>query len=281
MNQSNAAEIADWNDSRGRAWLARHEQVNAQITPFGRRAMAKLALGSGERVIDIGCGCGEPTADLARAVGPTGHATGIDGSRLLLEEARAMARREGLANVDFVEGDAEVYAFPPGGADAVFSRFGVMFFAGPEAAFGNIRSALRPGGRLAFVCWRTPQENRFITLPIAVAQRFSGGAGPRTDPEAPGPFAFADAERVRRILTGAGFADIAIEPADEKIGGASLDDTVAFCMNGQPIQQLLQQGGAVERGALEAAFREALQPFVTPGGVFLDAAAWIVSARNP
>jgi hypothetical protein len=86
---------------------------------------------------------------------------------------------------------------------------------------------------------------------------------------------------VRRILSGAGFADIAIEPADEKIGGASLDDTVAFCMNGQPIQQLLQQGGAVERGALEAAFREALQPFVTPGGVFLDAAAWIVSARNP
>jgi ubiquinone/menaquinone biosynthesis C-methylase UbiE len=281
MSGPNTAEIDEWNGQRGQAWLARHQTVNRQIAPFGQRVMARLALRPGERVVDVGCGCGEPTVELARAVGPTGTAVGIDGSRLLLEEARALAAREGLINVHFVEGDAQTHAFPPGGADAVFSRFGVMFFIDPAAAFANIRGALRPGGRLAFVCWRTPEENRFITLPIKVAQRFSGQSEPRTDPTAPGPFAFADAERVRAILAGAGFADIAIEPADEKMGGGSIEETIATATRTGPFAAILRGADAARRQEIDAAFREALAPFVTADGVVVDAGAWIVSARSP
>ncbi|HVV92201.1 MAG TPA: methyltransferase domain-containing protein [Hyphomicrobiales bacterium] len=281
MSGSNVAEIAEWNGSRGKAWLARHELVNRQITPFGRRAMEKLMLRPGEHVLDIGCGCGEPTIELARAVGPAGRATGIDGSRLLLEEARAMAAREGVANASFIEGDAATYTFPPAAAGALFSRFGVMFFADPEAAFRNLRDALKSDGRLAFVCWRTPAENRFITLPITIAQRFAGNSGPRTDPEAPGPFAFADPDRIRRILAAAGFTGIAIEPSDEKMGGGTLDQAVATITQSQPFQKLLAESDAGRRAEIDTALREAMAPHVTPDGVVFDAGAWIVSARNP
>lgn len=281
MTGTNEAEIEGWNGSRGKAWLARHEIVNGQIEPFGRRVMAKLAVRPGERVFDIGCGCGEPSVELAAAVGSDGRVTGFDISALLLAEARALALRRRLDNIAFVEADAQTYGFAPGGADVIFSRFGVMFFADPTAAFRNIRTALRPGGRLGFVCWRTPAENRFITLPLAMAQRFSDQPAPRTDPEAPGPFAFADAERVRAILADAGFAAVAIEPADEAMHGGSLEDTIALFTRTEIFENILRKADDDTRRAIDVAFREALAPFVTPEGIVTTAGAWIVTAANP
>ena len=181
----------------------------------------------------------------------------------------------------FEEGDAQTHRFAPGSLDLVFSRFGVMFFADPIAAFGNLRSALRRRGRLAFVCWRPARENEWVAVPMAAA--FQHVPRPQApEPGAPGEFAFADRDRVQGILSGAGFADIVIEPSDALIGGSNLDITVDTTLNMGPVGAALRESASAEkRQAVEDAVRQALIPFDGPNGVRLGAAVWIVSAQAP
>ena len=220
----NANQQKEWNNGTGRRWLERHEAVDRQLAPFGRRAMDRADIGAGQRVLDVGCGCGETTLELARRVGAGGFVTGIDISRLLIERARQLAGESRLANIRFEEADAQTFPFPPQSFDVVFSRFGIMFFDEPDAAFANLRAALRPGGRLSFVCWPAPRENQFITIPVAAATRHITLPEPG-DPDAPGPFAFAEPERVRSVRSRAGFSDIETERVIEKVGGGTLDET--------------------------------------------------------
>ena len=208
----NADQIAYWNADAGETWAALQKQMDAQLEPHGLRAMEALAPAAGERIVDVGCGSGQTSLALGQAVGRSGAVMGLDISRPLLDLARRRAAESGAANVSFGEADVQTYAFAPATFDAVFSRFGVMFFADPPAAFANIRRALKPGGRLAFVCWRTPAENIFMTLPYTAAAAQFPPAPPPT-PGAPGPFAFADPDRVRHILSSAGFRDIGAGPA--------------------------------------------------------------------
>jgi SAM-dependent methyltransferase len=169
----NADQIAYWNADAGETWAAMQEQLDAQLEPHGLKAMEALALAAGERIVDIGCGSGQTSLALGQAAGRSGAVMGLDISRPLLGLARRRAAESGAANVSFAEADVQTYAFAPATFNAVFSRFGVMFFADPPAAFANVRRALKPGGRLAFVCWRTPAENIFMTLPYtAVAAQF-------------------------------------------------------------------------------------------------------------
>jgi SAM-dependent methyltransferase len=276
---TNQAEIDRWNGVGGDTWAALSDRLDAMIGPLGERAMAALAPAPGEKVIDIGCGCGRTTLELARRVGDGGQVLGVDVSAPMLEVARARAARAGLARAAFLEADAQTHPFEAGGADAAYSRFGVMFFADPAAAFANIAAALEPGGRLAFLCWRAMAENPVMTLPFAAALPHLPRAPPAPDPLAPGPFAFADADRVRAILAGAGWRDIEIAPHDQKVSGGDLDETVDTALRIGPLGTILRENPGLE-GTVVGAIRAALAPFSTGGAVFLDSATWIVTARK-
>lgn len=272
----NAAQVAYWNDAAGQTWAEMQDALDRQLAPLGRAAMAALTPKPGERLLDIGCGAGQTTLELAAAVAPGGEVLGLDISRPLLEVARA---RPATPGVSFVEGDAQTHAFEPAGFDGAFSRFGVMFFADPPAAFANIRSALKPGGRLAFVCWRAMAENPIMTAPLTAALAHLPAPSP-PDPTAPGPFAFADPDRVRGILGQAGFEGIQLAPHDEKVGGGDLRTAVGLALRVGPLGMLLRENPD-KRDDVVAAIREALARHEGPDGVKLDSATWIVTARAP
>ena len=274
----NADQIAYWNADGGENWVALQKYMDAQLEPYGLRAMDALAPASGERLLDVGCGSGQTSLALGQAVGAGGTVVGLDVSRPLLDLARRRASESGAANVSFLEADAQTYGFAPASFDAVFSRFGVMFFADPPAAFANIRRAVKPGGRLAFVCWRTPAENDFMTVQLAAAAAQLPPLPPPT-PGAPGPFAFADPARVRHILSSAGFRDIDLTPCDRKIGGGDLEQTVTMSLNiGLLGRALLEH--PEKRALVIDDVREALRPHVDEDGIVrLGSATWIVTAR--
>jgi SAM-dependent methyltransferase len=276
---ANATQREKWNTETGSRWLERHAIIDQQIAPFGRRAMDRASIQPGERVLDVGCGCGETTVELARRVGHSGSILGVDISAQLIEAARALAQKSDLENVHFEEADAQTYPFPAASFDLIFSRFGIMFFDDPDAAFHNLHSALRQGGRLAFVCWPAPRENQFVTIPLAAAARHISLPAPG-DPDAPGPFAFADADRVQRILSRSDFADIEIERVIEKVGGKSLEETTDMLLQLGPLDEILDGLDGGTKHAIRADLRAALSQFETSGRVSLDAVAWLVTART-
>jgi SAM-dependent methyltransferase len=271
----NAAQIAYWNASAGPTWVAMQDALDAQLHDLGLAAMAALGVRDGERVIDIGCGCGDTSMELARRVGGGGSVLGADISAPMLEVARRRAGGLGLGWARFIEADAQIHGFEP--ADAAFSRFGVMFFADPAAAFANIRRALAPAGRLAFVCWRALAENHWMTIPMAAVAPLLPPAPP-PPPNAPGPFAFADRDRVHGILSDAGFKQIAIEPHDQAIGQGDLETTVRTSLNVGPVGAALRENPLL-KAPITAAVRSALAPHAGADGVELPSATWIVTAR--
>lgn len=272
---ANAAQAAYWTETVGPTWAAQQEPLDRQLAPLGRRAMAELDLGPGRRILDVGCGAGETTVELGRE---GASVLGVDISSTLLDVARRRPRD--ADRIRFQEADAQTFAFEPGSFDAVFSRFGVMFFADPDAAFANLRRALRPDGRLAFVCWRPMSDgNELMGLPIRAVLERTGIPAP-APPEAcaPGPFAFADPERVRGILARAGFTDVAIVRHDEKVGSGDLETTLALALKVGPLGGLLRENPQ-HRDAALAAIREALAPHVgSDGAIKLAAPVWIVTA---
>lgn len=277
---ANADQITYWNASAGETWAAMQDQLDRQIGPLGERAMAALAPEVGERAIDIGCGCGQTTMALAARVGPRGSVLGVDISRPMLEVARRRVAAAGLAQVTLSEADAQTHGFAAGVFDAVFSRFGVMFFSDPAAAFANIRKALRPGGRLGFVCWRPFADNPWMMVPLTAALQHLPPIPPPTDPFAPGPFALADADRLRGFLSNAGFADICIEPFDAMIGAPDLDQAVEVALKVGPLGALLRDQPD-KADLVVGAIRQALAAYIAAEGVRLPSATWIVRARAP
>ena len=279
----NAEQIRYWNEEAGPVWLAHRELLDAQIRPFGELAMDRAALRQGDRVIDVGCGFGETSLELARRVGVGGKVLGIDISTAMLEEARKGAAAAHLANAHFENVDAQTHPFQPAAFDLVYSRFGVMFFADPTAAFSNLRVALRPGGRVAFVCWQALQENQWAQVPLAVVLRHVP-APPAPPPDAPGPFAFADGERVRQILRAAGFTEITIEDVHAPMGvggGINLTSAVEFLMNTGSTGRLLREAANERiRSRVRDELPAALLPFTKGNAVHLGAAVWIVTARS-
>ena len=275
----NSGQIAYWNASAGETWAALQARLDRQIEPLGAQAMRALAPRDGEAIVDIGCGCGQTTLALAGAVGAGGRVTGVDISRPMLDVARARIAAAGVGNARVLEADAQVHAFETGALDAAFSRFGVMFFNDPPAAFANIRRGLRAGGRLAFVCWRPLGENPWMAAPMLAALPILGPLPP-PDPVAPGPFAFADSARVRTILSSAGFADIDIAPFDAPVSGGDLEQTIATSLRVGPLGALLRDQPDKARSVMDA-LRAALSKFETPQGVVMASGTWIVQARAP
>ena len=269
-----AEQAAYWNGPGGEGWLAAYQRIQRAIGEIGTLGLQAAAAHAGEHVVDIGCGTGDTTAALARAVGLTGHVLGVDISETLVTAARAHR----LDNATFVVGDAATHPFQAGHYDLVFSRFGVMFFADPVAAFRNIRRALKPAGRLVFIAWRTPQENPWGTTPVRAAQPFLPPQ-PRPGPEDPGQFAFGDRARVERILGEAGFKALRFEPIDRQIW---MGDTVAEVVAGAgKFGPLARAFAGAEPAAIEKAkqaIAEVLTPHEGSEGVRLPGACWLVQA---
>ncbi|MGH7022831.1 MAG: class I SAM-dependent methyltransferase [Caulobacteraceae bacterium] len=274
---ANAAMAEYWNQSAGPVWVAMQAQLDRQTEPLGRAAMRALDPNPGERVLDIGCGCGQTAWELAAAVGPSGQVAAVDISAPMLEFARTRGDPSASARPSFRLADAQTADLGAAEFDAAFSRFGVMFFADPAAAFGNIAKALKLGGRLAFVCWRPYAENPLMRAPAEAAAAFLPPVAP-PDPTAPGPFAYADPARVRAILGDAGFSDIAVEPYDTKVGGADLEGALALALRVGPLGAAIRENPSlVDRVA--PVVRGRLADYLTPEGVMLPAAVWIVTAR--
>jgi SAM-dependent methyltransferase len=277
----NAEQIRYWNEVAGVTWAALEPKITAQLRPLGEEAMARAAIAAGERVLDVGCGGGDTTRALARRVGPAGSVTGVDISEALLSVAARVTGEAGLQNVRFLLADAQTASLPEAAFDLVFSRFGVMFFADPVAAFRNLWGALVPGGRFVFACWRAPQENAWMTVPLAAAAKHVPVQP--AEPHAPGPCALADADRTRRLLTEAGFASVEMEPFDHPMslgGAASLEEAVDFLLEVGPAARALRMAGEQFREAVRGSLREAVAPHVREDGISLGGAIWIVTARK-
>jgi SAM-dependent methyltransferase len=277
MDQNGRLPALTADEVRIAAWAEVRELLERQLAPLGQRALEALAPRPGENVLDIGCGGGETALELARAVAPHGTVLGIDLSGAVLAFARRVAK--GCERVRFVQADAQVYPFEPASFDAAFSRFGVMFFADPAAAFINIRRCLRPNGRLAFVCWRALEENLLDILPLTAASAHLPPQ-PAHDPDAPGPFAFANPDRARRILKGTGFEEIEITAHDELVGSGDLETMLAVCSRIGALGKILRENPELRAAALPAV-RSALAAYDGPDGVRLNAATWVVTARAP
>ena len=257
------------------AWAEVREPLELQLAPLGRRALKALAPRPGESILDIGCGGGETALDLAGAVAPDGTVVGIDLSAAVLGFAWRAAKS--CERVRFVQADAEVYPFEPASFDAAFSRFGVMFFCDPSAAFINIRRSLRPNGRIAFVCWRALEESQLDILPLTAASAYLPPLSAH-GLQAPGPFAFADPSRVRGILETAGFGEIEIMAHDQQVGSGDLDTMLAVCSRVGALGKILRENPELRAAALPAV-RSALAAYDGPDGVRLNAATWVVTAR--
>jgi SAM-dependent methyltransferase len=277
---ANAEQVQYWTDTAGPKWVRYETLLDRQLGPLGVRTMERGRIASGERVLDVGCGCGDTSVTLGRRVGPGGAVRGVDISPVMLERARQRAADQPHVRVALA--DAQTHRFEQAAFDVLFSRFGVMFFADPTTAFANLRTALRPGGRVAFVCWQSLPQNAWRAVPLTAAARHITFPAPPA-PGAPGPFSLADPDRVRGILEGAGFAGVACESDEGSLvvgGGGTLDDAVDFLLDGVgPASAALREAGPEARPKVAQAVREALTPYATADGVRLPAAAWIVTAR--
>ncbi|AGS24176.1 class I SAM-dependent methyltransferase [Rhizobium etli] len=285
MAEKNIYQVADWNGQSGERWVAYQARLDAMLAVFGQAAIEAAAPAMGERVLDVGCGAGASSLDLAVRVGPGGHVLGVDISEPLIGRARALAPQDTPAL--FQVADASSIELPEGAFDILFSRFGVMFFDDPTAAFAHMRRALKPGGRVAFVCWRGMAENDWVCLPMGAIKGIVPPTAP-PDPEAPGPFSFGDRGRVARILTAAGFPDITIEPFDASIplgeGGtrdAAIDDALEMTLEVGPLSRALADQPDDVRARASVAVRAAFADRPGERSVMIDGAAWIVTARNP
>lgn len=274
-------EAFEWAGAMGRQWARHREALDRLLEPAGAAGLRALEPAPGEAVLDLGCGAGATSAALVRAVGPEGRVTGIDLSPDLLAVARS---RPGCELVTFLAGDAATYPFPEASFDALFSRFGCMFFEQPVAAFANLRRAIRPGGRAVLVVWREPGLNPWAAIPAAVGSELLGPAE-AVPPGTPGPFAWAEPEVFGPILEGAGFSSLAWreEPISMTVGEAGEADSLSRAAGllteiGVLARRLRGQPDGMRAEAIER-LRPRLAPYVRDGWVRLPGVIWVIRAR--
>jgi SAM-dependent methyltransferase len=285
MADSNVDVSAGWSGQSGERWGANQARLDALVAVFGHAAIEAAAPVAGECVLDVGCGAGTSSLALAARVGTGGRVLGVDISEPLIDLARALAPQGAPAL--FQVADASSAELPEGAFDILFSRFGVMFFDEPAGAFAHMRRALRPGGRVAFVCWRAAAENDWVRRPMSAMERIIAPSAP-PEPEAPGPFSFGDRHRVSRILTAAGFTNIAIAPFDASVPfgegatrDAAIEDAVRMVLEVGPLSHAFAQQPGRIRARAWAAVRAAFADLAGERSVMVAGAAWVVTACTP
>jgi SAM-dependent methyltransferase len=279
MGDGNREQIEYWNGRQGERWVTHQESIDRVWQPIGEAAIGHAAVLAGEHVVDVGCGCGATSLALASRVGSSGSVLGVDISAPMLARARERAAALRLDHLKLVLADASSYPFATG-ADLVFSRMGVMFFADPVAAFTNLRRALRPGGRIVFACFRDRALNSWLTVPFDAAFAVIPPEPP-PPADAPGPFSLAAETRLRAVLGGAGFADVACERVDhDLVVGEDVGSATDFSIQAGPVARVLADASEDVRARVRTAVEQSLARHVASSGVSLRAATWVVRATN-
>jgi SAM-dependent methyltransferase len=278
---ANAAQRRYWNTVAGPRWVASpgfRERRNRESLAL---LLTHLGLTGGESVLEIGCGTGALTLPLAEAVGEHGRVVAVDISEPMLGAARQKVGERGLHNVTLLSGDAQLFGFEPAAFDLATSRMGVMFFADPAAAFRNIKSALRPGGRLAFACWAPLAENRHWLISYDVALRHLGPPAPLPAHE-PGPLAFGDPDYIRGVLAAAGFAEIAVKRAHPTIICGSPEEEARQALMMGPTARLIEAKNPDDaaRQTIAREIEAAFAAEAASGSIRLPATIFLVSARR-
>jgi ubiquinone/menaquinone biosynthesis C-methylase UbiE len=282
----NAEAIQAWDGPLYDTFVRFRHIMTAGLGAHGDAALRLVPPQEGQRVLDVGCGFGDSTQQIAELVGPDGEAVGVDAADRFIETATAEAAEAGMANTRFFV--ADVQTDPLGGPyDMAFSRMGTMFFVSPVAALRNVRKSLVPGGRLASVVWRRREDNLWVYRAQQIVEAIVQKPEEYDEPTCgPGPFSMANADTLSDILTHSGFSDISLTRSDiEMMGGTSLDEAIDVVMSIGPAGEILRLQG--ERAAhlipqIEAALREGLSEFVRDDGqVWAPASTWIVTATSP
>jgi SAM-dependent methyltransferase len=283
---ANEEQVALWDDRVGDAWVANASTYDTMLEPIGLATMQRLDLTPGDHVLDLGCGTGATTVELARRVTPNGAAgqvTGVDLSNRMVAAARARAEAAGIGGIDFVVDDVQTAELGRGRYDRAFSRMGVMFFADPAAAFTNVARSLRAGGQLAFCCFQPPDKNPAVLLAMVAAGEILSIDPP--DPSKPNPFSLADAARTTALLESADFVDVDITPGPDRIELPVRDDlrTIAEKMLEQTPLTNARFAAAddLTRNAAIDATSEALEAHRTGDLLSLGAGIWLVTAHTP
>jgi SAM-dependent methyltransferase len=277
---ANIEQYEAWNGDQGQRWVANAKRQDEVLAPVGEVVLAVAAPTAGERVFDVGCGCGATTLAAATLVGDRGSALGLDLSGPMLEVARRRAATADIGNATFIQGDAQTHAVEPQGVDLAISRFGTMFFTRPSDAFTNIASALRPDGRLCIATWEPLDANEWLAVPGAALLKHT--SLPDDVTEGPGMFAQSEPGLIYETLRDAGFTDIDVQAHTLTLTlGATIDDAIGQLERTGAARRLLET--MPDERTRDAAFddvREALIPFQTERGVQLEAGVLLTTART-
>jgi len=271
--------MSEWESDEGEHWATNADRYSRMLSAYGDIVASAASLQAGQRVLDIGCGNGDLTVAAANEVGPTGSVLGVDLSPAMLSVARSRANHAGLGNVTFEASDVGVVQPAVTDFDVAVSRFGVMFFSDPAAAFAHIRSLMRPGGRLVFVCWQDLFANEWMITPGAAVAGVLGMPGSGAEPGAPGPFAFADPDRPLSVLQTAGYTNPTAEAVTADLWMGENAAAVARFMRTTGMGRAMFANASPELAELAVAkVTEALEPFESDTGVTMAGAAWLITA---
>jgi SAM-dependent methyltransferase len=273
MTQANTAQAEFWASGAGHQWIVRETLMDALLSQVLTRVLHHAKLQPGEHVLDIGCGTGASCLAAADQVGPSGHVIGVDIAAQLLDRATVRAAEAGLPNITHVLADAQTHAFAPASVDVMISRVGVMFFDDPIAAFANMARALKPGGRLVFAAWAPAAQVPWFSIPVGAVIARMGKPAP-SDPNAPGPMAFQDPDRVTKIMGAAGLANVrCLSETVDLTPDGSLADVVAFATRVGPAARILAEFSAIDAdaAAIEAEVGKHLAVYDTDNGLRIPA----------
>ncbi len=279
MEDKNAKQKDFWSGKGGDYWVEKQSEMDIMLNPLGEKALTKLDLQSNSKVLDIGCGCGATTLEIAKVVSD-GAVTGLDISVPMLDKAKSEAKIQGIANVDFKVVDVQVEQLAYEEYDSVYSRFGVMFFDDPFEAFKNIFSSVKAGGELSFVCWQDPSLNPWQSLSLQVIRRYLDMPSP--PPRSPGPFAFHEKDYVKEILEKSGFSNIGFDDNQEDItmfAGKSLEEASEDYLAINPVvTEMLKDSTDNLKSEIVESLKEAFSEFHRGDGLVFPSATWVVSA---
>ena len=267
-----------WNEEGGDKWVENIDFAESFMTPMSDRLIERIAAKKGEKILDVGCGGGITTLKLAALAGEGGGVLGVDVSRQIIDVA--IKRAEDSTNIEFQHSDAASTEFGENKFDLITSRFGVMFFDDPVAAFKNLHRSLKPTGRLVFLCWRTPKENPWMAEPAAATFQILPPPAEKPAPTDPGPFSLGEAEHLTNVLQLAGFTNINLEPVDLSLPMSSVDTAVGFLTRLGPAADALKEASDDQRVEVIAAIRAVMEKYSSADGVLAPAATWIVSASK-